>query len=80
MPCYIQQLGPDALPWSFAATWDYAPAMIVAIKRHVPSRQRAWQPDHKRWVFKAAQLDIVLNLADLYCHGWVVEERQETTP
>ena len=71
MPCYVQQLGPADLPWAFAATWDYSPAMIAAIKKHVPSRARAWQPGKRRWVFKAAQLDTVLALADIHCGGCV---------
>jgi hypothetical protein len=79
--CYIARLGVEDLPWAFSATWDFSAEMVQAVKTHIPSRRRAWQPDRKRWVFRADQLDTVCNLADIYTDGWCeVEPEREAAP
>lgn len=75
MTCYVWRLGVDDLPWAYGANWQpYSAEMVQGVKTHIPSRARRWQPEKRRWVFRADQLDTLLALADTWCDGWQMGE------
>ena len=75
MTAFIHRLPANQHPWVFCIEFDYNVEMIDAIKRHIPSRQRAWKPEVKQWWFRADVILAVCSLADKHCGGYAhVEE------
>src|SRR5690554_1250114 len=69
MTATITRLPHDEWPWVLALTFDYNPAMVEAIKRHIPSRDRKWCPGVKEWRFRLGQLEAIEALCAAYCGG-----------
>lgn len=67
MTAYIYELEQEYAPWRYALAFDYSPAMVDAIKRNIPSRQRTWKGDIKQWWFKPEAQDSMLALCFLHC-------------
>lgn len=69
MPATIHRTG--ELPFTYAVeTTDFDPDYIEALKRHVPSRQRKWNPDTKLWYFKPDAMETVASLLNHYFGGY----------
>lgn len=67
MAAYISELSAAYYPWRWCLAFDYDPAMVAAIKRGIPSRQRRWVPERKVWWFAGGQLASVEALGRKHC-------------